>query len=354
MKDESNLLADQVFQLNTLLWALEELPDKGEIQPVLRQAGYYLGAIGRRVIMPTDEVTLAALTKLTGAVNRDPCRPDLWLRHDTDPVQPLVELKAHGFSPESSNRRQALKLIAAASDLAPSLAETGVRPGHVVYATVANDADRIGSTLKDLAQALNTEGVDPAPTGAIGLAIEDDGVVLSSPDPADLPKPLETSLARRPTVLHRVKDNDLRPLYFIPWIPGIKESQDPELHSDGLRELTARVLSYMLAAVGQARPPTALTLSGSLLLRNATFGVFAKWRDQDKREFSNAVARIVDRTLKSVVPVSRLPEDSREIDLPDTDTKEAVINRIEQADPADPSVNLQAITQEPLPLFDEP
>ena len=219
MTDESTLLSDQVFQLNTFLWALEELPAEpgmGEVQPVLRQAGYYLAAIGREVLIPTNEPTLAALENLTETADRTPCRPDLWLRHATDPVQPLVELKAHGFSPESSNRRQALKLIAAASDLASSLGETRARPGHVLYATVASDAGKIVTTLKTFAQELRTEGADPAPTGAIGLAIEDEGVVQSSPAPADLPKPLETSLAKRPTVLRRDGDNDLQPLYFIP------------------------------------------------------------------------------------------------------------------------------------------
>ena len=41
MTDESTLLSDQVFQLNTFLWALEELPEElgqGEVQPVLRRA----------------------------------------------------------------------------------------------------------------------------------------------------------------------------------------------------------------------------------------------------------------------------------------------------------------------------
>lgn len=353
MTDESTLLADQVFQLNTLLWALEDLPDKGETQPVLRQAGYHLGAIGRRVIMPNDEVTLAALTKLTGTASQDPCRPDIWLRHDTDPVHPLVELKAHGFSPESSNRRQALKLIAAGSDLASSLGEARTRPGHVLYATVAEDADGIATTLKTLARELSAEGAEPAPTGAIGLAIEDDGVVLSSPESANLPEPLGAALSSRPIVLRRDGDNDLQPLYLIPWIPGNKDSQDLDLHSDGLRELTARVLAHMLAAVGQSRPPETLILNGSRLLSKATFGVFDTWRDTDRREFCRSAAGIVDKTLKSVDVVRRLSADSREIDLPDIDTKEMVIERIEQADPSDPSVNLQAITEEPPTLFDE-
>ena len=105
MTDESTLLSDQVFQLNTLLWALEELPTEPEmVRPVLRLAGYYLAAIGREVLIPRNDPTLAALNKLAETADLSPCRPDLWLRHATDPVQPLVELKAHGFSPESSRQ----------------------------------------------------------------------------------------------------------------------------------------------------------------------------------------------------------------------------------------------------------
>ena len=52
MIDQTGLLSDPVFQLNTMLWALEELPDAGPIHPVLRNAGYYINAIGRRVVAP--------------------------------------------------------------------------------------------------------------------------------------------------------------------------------------------------------------------------------------------------------------------------------------------------------------
>lgn len=354
MTDESTLLSDQVFQLNTFLWALEDLPEHSDARPVLREAGYYLVAIERNVLVPTDETTLAALATLAEITDQSPCRPDLWLRHATDAVEPLIELKAHGFSPESSNRRQALKLIASASDLAPSLGETGVRPGHVIYATGVDDANEMASTLSDLASDLISEGADAAPTAAVGLAIESGGFALSGHYPDDLPEPLGAALAENPTVIHRDGENELQPLYFIPWIPGIKDSQDAELHSAGLRELTARVLANLLAAVGQAVPPTTVILRGDTLLRDATFGISDRWRDRDRRTFSDSVVKVVERTLKSVVDLNRPSTDSREFDLPDLETKEAVIDRIENADPADPSTNLQAITEEQLSLFDGP
>ncbi len=353
MTDASTLLVDQVFQLNTFLWALEDIPEKGQIQPVLGSAGYYLGAIGRQLLMPSAEQSVAALAKLTGSTDRTPCRPDLWLRHESDAVQPLVELKAHGFSAESSNRRQALKLIAAAVDLSSSLAEPAETPGHVLYATVATDASEMASTLQDLARALRAAGVAAAPTGAIGLAIEANGVVLSSPNVDELPEPLAGALESRPVVLHDDGKNDLQPLYFVPWIPGNDNSQHPDLHAAGLRELTARVLTQMLAEIGRARPPTTLQLDGTRLLRAATLGVFDQWRDADRRQFSEAVAAIVDKSLGSVVTVRRTAPDSREIDVPNGDVKETLVERLELADPADPAVNLQAAVEEPPRLFDD-
>lgn len=352
MTAEDTLLSDQVFQLNTFLWALEELPENSSTQPVLRNAGYYLSSIGRRVFMPVDEKFVATLEKLAGSADRSPCRPDLWLKHDDDRVQPLIELKARGFSPDSSNKKQALKLIAASSDLAPSLGESDERPGHVLYATISSDANGLATTLNTLALSITDENVPAAPTGVIGLSMEADGVALSSPNPSDLPGPAAEVLASPAIVLEYDTENDIRPLYFIPWMPGIDDSQDHALQSDGLRELTARVLTHTLAEVGTAQPPVTLALDGTILLNHATFGVFPYWRDDERKQFSEAAAKIVERTLKSVVTVRREFGSHLEIDLPNNETQETVIDRLERADPADPKANLEAVSAEPPTLFD--
>ncbi|MCQ3811727.1 MAG: hypothetical protein KTV68_14360 [Acidimicrobiia bacterium] len=353
MTAEDTLLSDQVFQLNTFLWALEDLPKTSQTKPVLRQAGYYLSSIGRRVIMPVDEHVAAALQNLSGSADRSPCHPDLWLKHNSDLIEPLIELKARGFSPDSSNRKQALKLLAAAPDLAPSLGVPDERPGHVLYATISTDAEGLATTLKDLALALETEKVPAAPTGVIGLSVDADGVALSSPTPSDLPEPAAIALADPVIVLPQDGMNAIQPLYFIPWIPGIEGSQDPELSSDGLRELTARVLTHALAEVGQAQTPTTLTLDGQLLLNRATFGVFAHWRDADRKQFSEAAAKIVERALTSVVTVRRKAGAQLEIDLPDAEAQDVAIDRIERADPADPKASLETVSAEPATLFDQ-
>lgn len=353
MTSEDTLLSDQVFQLNTFLWALEDLPALGENRPVLRDAGYYLMAIGRRVVVPTDVSVVTALKRLTGSANRSPSHPDLWLKHSKHPAQVIVELKGRGFSPGSSNSKQAYKLLVSAFNLAISLAESTEYLGHVIYGTVAADADDLATTLRQLADDVKAEGVQSAPTAVVGLSIEEDGIALSSPIPSDLPEPAAEVLATPSIVFKRDCDNDLRPFYFVPWIPGIDNTQDPNLRADGLRELTARVLTEAQGYVGRAQVPTTLSMNGDELLRGATLGMFDRWRDSDRSRFTKTVIDIVQKAIKSHVDVRREGVQRLEIDLPSAETKDKVINRLDQADPADPARNLEAATREHPRLFDD-
>ena len=85
MTSDSTLLSDQIFQLNTFLWAVADLPDEGSIRPVLRRAGYVLHAIGRKVQVPVGEAFRGVLKDLTGSADASPCRPDLWILKRTSP-----------------------------------------------------------------------------------------------------------------------------------------------------------------------------------------------------------------------------------------------------------------------------
>ncbi len=353
MTSGARLLSDQVFQLNAFLWALEDLPATGRTRPVLRNAGYYLMAIGRRVQVPAEDSVIAALERLTGSADRSPCRPDLWLRHQDHPVQVIVELKARGFSRDSSNTRQAVKLLLSAFDLAASLGEQAERRGHVIYGTVGADAESLSTTLKELADEVSAMGLPAAPTTVVGLSIDDKGVSLSSPTPSDLPDPAAVALAAPTVVLRRDGDNDLRPLYFVPWIPGIEDTQEPELRADGLRELTARVLTQAMGHVGRALVPTTLALNGTQLLSDATFRVFDRWHERNRNQFGEAAVKIVERALrKSEVEIRRYGGDRLEIDLPSTETKDQAIKGLEQADPANAKKNLEATTREHPMLFE--
>lgn len=174
---------------------------------------------------------------------------------------------------------------------------------------------------------------------------------LSSPKPHDLPQPAGRVLETSATILQSQEDNDIQPLYFIPWIPGIEGTQDPELQKDGYRELTARIIVETLVAVGQAVLPTTLEIRGKDLLRRATFGIFDQWLDVDRKQFIAAAVKVVENSLQSLDHVQSKGRNTLTIELADTIAQGNVLKLLEQTKPEDAESNLQAtVTQ--ATLFD--
>ena len=353
MTSDAVLVSDPVFQLNVLLWALEDVPDITAVRPVLRTAGYELESLGRRLLLPADEPTVSALRDISGSADRSPCHPDLCIDNQDDPVTLVVELKSHGFSQDSSNVRQAVKLAVASHDLSASYAETQPRPGHVVYGTVENDAARLAETLQGLSESVASQGVSSAPTATVGISIDDEGATLSTSRPSDLPAPAQRALQTPAAVLRRHGEDDIRPLYVIPWLPGIEGVQDPELQADGYRELTARIIVEAMAIVGQATMPTTLDITGAVLLSRATFGVFDRWLDADRRQFAAAATDVLTGTLQSLGCFQRQSRDAISLSLSSHDEQAEVVKLLEQAKPADKKANLEAAVNEAPQLFDE-
>lgn len=353
MTEVAVLLADPVFQLNTFLWSLEDLADVGEVHPVLRNAGYYLSAIGRRLLVPVEPDVLDVLSDITGSKDRSPTHPDLWLRHQSDEAHPVIELKSHGFSPGSTNTVQAVKMLVSAADLEQSLGGGGPRPGHLIYATVESDAEPLADTLRVLKGQVQSAGAAAAPTATIAFGWNGQAITIGSPDPAELPGPMQEPLAT-PAAVIEVPDpaNDAQPLYLVPWVPGLDDSQDAELRADGLRQLTARLLTHTIAAVGQVKVPGSVMLSGSDLLDRATFGVFGRWRDADRPQFALAAARLIERALRASGS-ARIENDRVEVDLPTRESQERAIDRLEHADPSDPTKSIESVLNDPPTLFDE-
>lgn len=354
MTPDALLATDPVFQLNVFLWALEDLPNTVAINPVLRKAGYKLSSIGRRLLVPGDEKTLTALRKILKSTDLSPCHPDLYLHNAEHSTMIVLELKSHGFSINSSNTRQATKLIISAHNMEESFAETCPKPGHVVYGTVENDASNLAATLHSLEKTITSTGVHAAPTAVIGISVDTHTVKLSSPKPHDLPQPAERALETPATILRSQRDNDVRPLYFIPWIPGIEKTQNPELQKDGYRELTARVIIEALVDVGQAILPTTLEIRGENLLRRATFGVFDQWLDVDRKQFIAAAVKVINARLRSLDYVRSKGRHVLTIELSDTTTQNNVLKLLEQSKPEDVESNIQGViaTVEQATLFD--
>lgn len=351
MIDAKTLLSDQVFQLNTFLWALQELPESSQIQPVLRQAGYQLRFIEPRLIVPRTPVVIAALHKLTPSKDHSPCHPDLWLQHSEHPSELIVELKSQGFSPDSSNSRQALKLLLSAFDLSDSLGEATQHSGHLIYATISDDTSNLEVTLNDLTSKLHDEGANAAPTSVIGFSEEVEGVAISSSSP-NLPEPAANALASPAVVLRRDGDNDFQPLYLIPWIPGISESQNPQLHKAGYDDLSGRVLTHVLSAIGRAQVPTTLKIVGEEIMNLSTSRIFDRWRSSTRKQFARAVIKIIGQALESNSNVVSIGDTQIVIELQDSDAKNQVLRLIGQVDHTSSTANLEGAIKEQPTLFD--
>ena len=78
------------------------------------------------------------------------------LKHSEDKIDPIIELKSQGFSRDSSNIRQASKLILATYDLSVSPGITSPLHGHLLYATIQKDSEGLAKTLNELAEELAT------------------------------------------------------------------------------------------------------------------------------------------------------------------------------------------------------
>ena len=104
--------------------------------------------------------------------------------------------------------------------------------------------------------------------------------------------------------------------------------------------------------VGQARVPTILTFSGTELLSRATFGVFNRWHEENRKQFGQAAAKIVERRLRSHVEIRRKRREHIEINLPTVEAQQTAIDRLDRAEPANQSTNLESVIEEPPTLFD--
>ena len=351
MTTDDVLISDQVFQLNTFLWALQDVPSNSQIKPILREAGYKLRFIEQRVILPKTVAVAGVLEKLTNSRNPSPCKPDLWLTHESDQFDLVIEIKPHSFSKGSSNSRQAIKILIGSLDLADSLAEKQSQLGHVVYATIDSEAACIEKTLDKLACDILDMGVAVAPSAAIGFSIDNKGVTLRSPKPENLPEPADEALSSPATVLQRDEQDSLHPLYFIPWVPGIRDSQDDTLHSEGLDELTRRVLTQVISEVGLAEIPSTLEIDAHSIMSKATLRFFNYWRGDVRTDFMKAVIKIVQNAWKAEFKILKRRKHSLRIELPDADAQDNAIRALENAKPEDRKTNLEGFTKQ-MRLFD--
>ena len=83
--------------------------------------------------------------------------------------------------------------------------------------------------------------------------------------------------------------------------------------------------------IGSVSAPCEVSLSASDLLETATLGIFAVWRDTDRKLFAETVIRLILRALPNDVTVHEDDRCNIRVNLPDDTTKDLVIRSIEDA-----------------------
>jgi hypothetical protein len=294
-----NSAADPLFQLNTVLWMLQPLPDaRGATRPVLHHAGYRVRALGKKLTVPAGVERL-----LVGTLNlRGAPEPDVLA--SAPPADPwlVIECKASSFGTDSSTRDQAMKIIARARDLSlvggsPPGADL---PGHVVYVTRGDQAADLQATLHALAARVAGAGLDPAGVGTLGIDVERGVGVVVDHVAGSLPAAAAAAFSARVVVLEAAgPEEDARPLYLVPYDPGV--TQTDEECARCLRILLARARAHAASLIGRSPAPGTAVIEGDALLDGATFGLSRFWRDTGARDKAAYEAlRFVKASLHSV------------------------------------------------------
>lgn len=302
----SSLLADPVFQLNVLLWTLQPLPASVRHRPyvsVLHDAGYAVKALGAP--LTCDGETERRLVTEFGL--RRPPNPDVLASAPSGAAWPVLECKASSFGVASSTASQAKKILARSHDVAlPAGAPPGETvPGAAVWLTRAEEGAQISQTLVELAQDLESRGLSAAPHGILGLASSEEGVVLARQAGA-LPAPMSEALAEPHVVVPKADpiEEDPRPLYFLPYDPGVE--QEPKERKRCIRILLERARVHAVSHLGRSQPPMTVVLEGLTLLREATFEMSSRWRQINDR--NNAASEIIKHLRKAVAEMRDPPK----------------------------------------------
>jgi hypothetical protein len=290
-------LRDPIYQLNFVLWMLEELPPAAPTRPFLRQMGYTLHSLGGSLPMPPElRVRLADLNLEA----RQAPAPDVLASRRGSTEFLVVECKAASFGAGSSTAHQARALLVVSADLRgplglPALPEIS---GVVSYLLPEPDSTALEATVHELAQELEGARLPTAPFAVLGFEERSDGVyLLDRHPPTGLPPDVEESISDGVRI-HEVFEGETgRRLYLIPWDPSV--SQTPEERQFCQRILFERVLAEALALAGRAPAPGEVHLPMDILLDRATFTLARRWRArQDIKHITQTIHRFLRGTIE--------------------------------------------------------
>jgi len=270
------------------------------LRPLFFEAGLKVYSIAPLLALP-PEIRIEVKNK--GIMCQDAIRPDVILhRPQRDRVYLLMECKRSSFGVESSTATQAwtyLLLAGPSLDEALALNPAESKKALVVYLSASEQSKALQSTLSALVQELEHQAVAHGPFQCLGLEATDSGISLSMPD--EMIQILKAHKSTPVEIMQVEPDTDPRPLYFIPYDPGIDQSiEERQLCR---RILFERVHSYVLARIGHAAPPHRSIFSNEDLLNEATFGMYNLWEDASvRRHMRSLINSLLDAIHRSLTP----------------------------------------------------
>ncbi|MEU0463224.1 hypothetical protein ABZ215_04390 [Amycolatopsis sp. NPDC006131] len=261
--------------------------------------------------------------------------PDVILRHPDSGDHLVLECKAQSFSATSTTAQQGRKLLLACSDSSASLGAAG--NAYVVYVVDSSDVDKQRATLKQLSAEIASHDAGVAKSGTIGLSIDNRGLwaELSIEDLGAEDSP--AGLCSRVLVVEGAQE-EVRPLYLIPFDPAAENEQSPEERRYCARLLAERLFVQAIKIVGRADLPECVQLPADVLLTEATFGVARYWEAGELPNFKARIAKYLYRRLNRGVlrrenRVSLRRNIVVELDLANESDREIVISMLHRTDP---------------------
>lgn len=304
----SELIADPLYQVNLIIWMLQ--PSTGTpVNCILHAAGYKLRDIEPPLPLPLE---LANKLQEDGIRFANPVSPDLLVESSAKEFVPIeCKRTMFGSQPQEgqgdSQIRQARSLLLQTPPVladALGLQHSDIRSTHILYVSRDDPSKPQTAGLSELSSELQSSGYRTAPFG-LRLKISGNAVVVvGGYEPGSIPPGIGSQISTSGVEVHELGDGstDPRPLYLIPWMPGsVIPTDDYSEAAFGNRMLLAAA-----AVIGPCRPPCDVRLDIEELLREATQGLYTKWRDKQVRRAlkdnsKKLLKRHIERSASGVV-----------------------------------------------------
>ena len=265
---EIPLTKQALFQVNTMIWTVMPLPGDAPNKPVLAEHGYSLLSIERPLTAPPTART--SPDESSPPIRANPTA-DLILAHEETGHYVIVECKASSFGASATAAEQARGFLVAGGDIARR--GLGITQGTAEVCYVLPEENRAlqHQTLTQCSAEVVAAGFVACDFGELGIMIRDDGVYLRGDDSSAVDT-VGAHCSPEVRVRSLDEEEDPRPLYIVPWLPGV----EPE----ALDELREKLRTVVIARLGTAGLGD-IEWEYIDLINAVSFNVFEQWEDHD-------------------------------------------------------------------------